>query len=118
MTDEVNQVDVSDATIDAEWSRIANDHDVDLSAGAGGLNFDGVEGVSVEGSVASGVSLQAVEDVMAGKVKTAKMVIRSALTFVFEGIFALKLRVHNTMIFLRCGRCTLLISTKAEFLSF
>jgi hypothetical protein len=93
--DEVNQVDVSDATIDAEWSRIANDHDVDLSAGAGDLNFDGVEGVSVDVSGGSGVSLQTADDLMQSKIDMGKTVIKSALEFGLGAIFGLKIEADK-----------------------
>lgn len=86
MTDAVNQVDVSQSTIDAEWARIASDHEVE----AQDLSFEGVEGVTqVENSQA--VAVQSADEVMAEKVAAAQMVINSAMVFVFDALGGLNI---------------------------
>lgn len=85
MSELVNQVDVSDATVDAEWERIANDHSVSPE-----LSFEGVEGVEqVAGSAP--MVVQAADEVMADKVAAAEMVINSALVFVFDALGGLNI---------------------------
>ena len=92
-----NQVDVSPETIDREWQRIAGEHQVmksevaepsaelpPVGADNGGLDFDGVEGVTLlDGPVSqedeSGATLEE-------KIAMAEMVINGGLVFVFDAL--------------------------------
>lgn len=110
MSDDVNQVDVSEGTINAEWSRIAEQYSVVESSqvsGKSNLNFDGAEGVEfvedVGGAVATGPSDEE-------KIAVAQMMINSALVMIVDVLVGVEVpdekyeRVSRTWAVVICKR--------------
>lgn len=90
MSEAVNQVDVSQETIDAEWARIGREHSVGSEPE---LNFSDVEGVEVVGDAGAGGGMPAgvVQESFDERVDAAKMVINAALVFAFEALGSLNI---------------------------
>lgn len=87
-----NQVDISEETIQREWQRIALEHSAQPeqpeTASAAGLNFEGVEGVEVQGE-----HLPAPQEAGATldeKIAIAETVINGALVFAIDALAGIK----------------------------
>lgn len=91
----VNQVDVSQETVEREWARIVQEHQAlpvaqpepEPVAGGdpSGLNFEGIEGVQIEPGTMP-VSVRDVGPTSEEKIELAKTVIKGALVFGFNGL--------------------------------
>lgn len=86
MSEEVNAVDVSEATVNSEWSRIAEQHDVVESSqttGKSNLNFDGVEGVEFS-ETSDAKQPEKAGATSEEKIAIAQMMINSALVMLVD----------------------------------